>query len=278
MSDQTAPASGSPAPVSNGWLGANSSFGTAPQQRRGPAFIASLLLHGLGLVAVLVVMSWAPNAANPEVLPLEKVDLVFVRAAGPVGGGGGGNKMPDPPRKLEMKRAELPKATVLEPVKSDVPPPPPPSLVAAIQTDTAVLQSAGTLAGLSAAPSLGSGVGTGAGPGRGPGVGPGSGGNFGDGAYGPGSGATEPTLLRGVDPKYTTDAMRAKIQGVVKLEVVVEPDGTVKNVRILQSLDRAHGLDLEAIKTAREWRFKPATFQGKPVPFIVIIEMTFNLR
>lgn len=277
MTKPVEPPPGAPVEISAGWLGTNSTFASGGDRRQGPAFIASLVLHGLGLVAVLVAMSWAPKAADTEAVPVEKVDLVFVRAAGPAGGGGGGNKMPDPPRKLEMK-AELPKPTVIEPVQSDVPPPPPPTLVAALQTSTAVLQSAGALTGLSAAPSLGTGVGTGAGPGKGPGVGPGSGGNFGDGAMGPGSGATPPTLLHGVDPKYTTEAMRNKVQGVVKLEVVVEADGSVKDVRVLQSLDRVSGLDLEAIKTAREWRFRPATFQGKPVPFIVIIEMTFNLR
>ena len=95
---------------------------------------------------------------------------------------------------------------------------------------------------------------------------------------GPGSGAQPPTLLRGVDPKYTTEAMRAKIQGVVTLEALVGPDGTVKDVRIVKSLDRVSGLDEEAMKTARQWRFKPATYQGQNVSFLVIIEMTFNLR
>ncbi len=95
---------------------------------------------------------------------------------------------------------------------------------------------------------------------------------------GPGSGAQPPTLLRGVDPKYTTEAMRAKIQGVVTLEALVGPDGSVRDVRVVKSLDRANGLDEEAMKTARQWRFRPATYQGQPVSFLVIIEMTFNLR
>ena len=93
-----------------------------------------------------------------------------------------------------------------------------------------------------------------------------------------GSGAQPPTLLRGVDPKYTTEAMRARIQGVVTLEALVGPDGTVRDVRVVKSLDRVTGLDDEALKTARQWRFGPATFQGQPVAFLVIIEMTFSLR
>jgi protein TonB len=260
--------------VSSGWLGANSTLTAADGRRRGRAFMASLTLHGLGLFFVLAAMAWVPRSALIQVIPPEKVDLVFVQAAGPGGGGGGGNKMPDPPRKLEMK-AELPKPPVIEPVKSDIPPP---TLVAPIQTNMAVLQSAGAIAGLSAAPSLGTGLGTGAGPGKGPGIGPGTNGGFGGNAMREGSGAQPPTLLHPVDPKYTTDAMRAKIQGEVTLEAVVGPDGTVKDVRVVKSLDRATGLDEEAMKTARQWRFKPATFQGQPVSHLVLIVMTFNLR
>jgi periplasmic protein TonB len=262
-----------PAVVSAGWLGANSTF-TRAEGRRGPAFAASLMLHGLGLFGVLAFMAWAPKSALLQVVPPEKVELIFVQAAGPGGGGGGGNKLPDPPRKLEMK-AELPKPPVIEPVETEIPPPP---LVAPIQTNIAVIQTAGAVTGLAAAPSLGTGAGTGAGPGKGPGIGPGRDGGFGDGAMREGSGAVPPTLARGLDPKYTTEAMRAKVQGAVSLEVLVGADGTVKEVRVLKSLDRVYGLDEEAIKTARQWRFRPATYQGQPVPFLVIIEMTFTLR
>ena len=274
MTEKPIPNSNTPAVVSAGWLGANSTFTRTDGPRRGRAFMASLMLHGLGLFVVLAVMAWVPKSALLQVIAPEKVDLVFVQAAGPGGGGGGGNKMPDPPRKLEMK-AEMPKPPVIEPVTSDIPPP---TLVAPIQTNMAVIQSAGAITGLSAAPSRGTGIGTGAGPGTGPGVGPGRNGGFGDGAMREGSGAQPPTLLLRVDPKYTTEAMRSRIQGEVTLEALIGPDGTVKDVRIARSLDRSTGLDDEAMKTARQWRFKPATYQGQPVAYLVLIVMTFNLR
>jgi len=264
-----------PGVVATGWLSANSTFDRVDRRKTGRAFTASLILHGLGLVAIGFFMAYVPESVVEPVVPLEKVDLVFVEMKGPGGGGGGGNKMPDPPRKLEMK-AELPKAPVVEPVP--VPAVPPPTLVAPIQTNMAVTQIAGAINGLSAAPSTGTGTGTGSGPGKGSGVGPGEGGGFGGGAMREGSGAQPPTLLRGVDPKYTTEAMRAKIQGVVTLEALVAADGTVREVRVVKSLDRATGLDDEAMKTARQWRFRPATYQGQPVAYLVIIEMTFNLR
>jgi TonB family protein len=124
----------------------------------------------------------------------------------------------------------------------------------------------------------GTGSGTGIGPGVGSGFGPGSGGGTGGGAYHPGNGVTNPVLLREVRPAYTSDAMRARLQGAVFVECVVRPDGSVGDVRVLRSLDSMFGLDLEAIKAARQWRFRPGTRFGEPVPVVVTIELDFTLR
>jgi TonB family protein len=72
--------------------------------------------------------------------------------------------------------------------------------------------------------------------------------------------------------------MRAKVQGPVLLECVVLPDGTVGDVRVSRSLDPVFGLDREAIAAARRWRFTPGLLNGKPVPVIVTIELTFMLQ
>ena len=76
----------------------------------------------------------------------------------------------------------------------------------------------------------GTGTGSGIGPGTGSGLGPGSGGGTGGGVYRLGNGVTTPRVLREVKPQYTSDAMRAKVQGTVLLECVVQPDGTVGDV------------------------------------------------
>jgi len=85
-------------------------------------------------------------------------------------------------------------------------------------------------------------------------------------------------VLREVKPQYTSDAMRAKVQGTVLLECVVLPDGSVGNVDVVRSLDSTFGLDQEAVKAARQWRFVPGTRLGQPVPVLVTIELTFTLR
>jgi TonB family protein len=89
---------------------------------------------------------------------------------------------------------------------------------------------------------------------------------------------TLPRVLREVKPAYTSDAMRAKVQGTVLLQCVVRPDGSVTDIQVLRSLDSVFGLDQEAMKAARQWRFAPGTRMGQPVPVQITIELTFTLR
>jgi TonB family protein len=95
-------------------------------------------------------------------------------------------------------------------------------------------------------------------------------------AYKPGAGVSAPVLVKEVKPQYTPEAKKAKIQGVVTLECVVQPDGTIGDVEVTTSLDA--GLDQEAIKAVKQWRFEPGTKDGKPVPVLITLEMTFTLR
>ena len=97
-----------------------------------------------------------------------------------------------------------------------------------------------------------------------------------EGAYLPGPDIVNPTLRREVKPAYTRDALAARIEGVVFLQCVVEPDGTVGDATVLRSLEP--GLDQEAIKAARAWRFEPGRRDGKLVPVRVTIEMKFSIK
>ncbi len=144
--------------------------------------------------------------------------------------------------------------------------------------DADVIQATGAST-VSLAAYGGGGRGGGVGAGSGKGVGEGTGGGFGGGAFRLGSGVSFPTLLHDEKPNYTTEAMRAKIQGEVQLEAVVLANGTVGDVRVIKSLDRVNGLDQEAIKAARKWLFAPAKdHDGKAVPVIVTLILDFRLH
>ncbi len=94
----------------------------------------------------------------------------------------------------------------------------------------------------------------------------------------PGEGVTAPQIEKEVKPVYTESAKKAGIQGSVGMEVVVLADGTVGDVTVTQSLDKKHGLDDEAVKAVKQWQFVPGKKDGKAVPVLVEIEMTFTLK
>ena len=252
-------------------------------QRLGGAFGVSVLSHAVFVIAILLFLRYAPDrvtsAILPEVLP---DDIVWLSDPGPGGGGGGGNKMPDPPKKAELPGKE--KITVPAIQEPDPVPkleePPIEQMNIPVQTMAADLTTTtpGVLSSDASSASTGSGEGRGAGSGQGSGLGPGFGGGMGGGAYRPGNGVEIPRLRKQVKPSYTSEAMRAKVQGVVLLECVVQTTGGVDNCSVQRSLDRTFGLDQEAIRAARQWQFDPGTRFGEPVPVLVTIELTFTLR
>jgi bla regulator protein blaR1 len=94
----------------------------------------------------------------------------------------------------------------------------------------------------------------------------------------PGDGVTLPVVIREVKPQYTPEARQAKIQGAVELDVVVLATGEVGETKVSKSLDTQYGLDEAAVAAMKQWRFKPGTKDGKPVPVRVQVEMTFTLK
>ena len=188
-------------------------------------------------------------------------------------------RSPEPVKKVELKGKDkltvpVEKPPAMEQPKDKPPEDPIQNLTIPAQTlASADLAQAGAMEGIPTSDSLGLGRGGGAGTGRArasvragaPVLAMAWGGGTGGGAYRPGNGVETPRLLREVKPQYTAQAMRAKIQGEVLLECIVQPDGSVGNIRVVRSLDSAFGLDQEAIKAARQWRFAPGTRQGQPV-------------
>lgn len=87
--------------------------------------------------------------------------------------------------------------------------------------------------------------------------------------------AQPPRVLSRVNPVYPAEAMRERIQGVVMLQAMIEPDGSVGDVRVVRSLDPR--LDAAAVDAVKQWRYEPATVDGKPVRIVATVSMSFNL-
>jgi len=98
-----------------------------------------------------------------------------------------------------------------------------------------------------------------------------------DEIYRVGTGAVRPpTLLRKVPPVYTEEARKARLQGVVILECVIDRTGRVVQSKVLKGLPL--GLDAAAVAAAEQWRYSPATRNGKPVRVYYPLTVEFNLR
>jgi protein TonB len=83
-----------------------------------------------------------------------------------------------------------------------------------------------------------------------------------------------PTTISRVEPQYTELARKARIEGIVIIEAIINTNGDVTDVRVLKPLPL--GLDQSALEAVKRWRFKPGTLNGQPVP--VIYNLTINFR
>lgn len=90
-----------------------------------------------------------------------------------------------------------------------------------------------------------------------------------------GGAIVQPVLTLHVDPDYPPDLRRSKIEGSVSLEAEVWPDGKPHNVKVIRSLDVT--LDGKAIEAVSQWRFRPGTRDGVPVPVRINVEVGFHL-
>ncbi len=98
---------------------------------------------------------------------------------------------------------------------------------------------------------------------------------FTDKVYKIGGGISAPFLSHAPDPQYTPEAKRAKYQGVVLVDLIVDENGNPRNVHVLRPLGM--GLDMKAVEAVSQYRFKPAMMKGQPVPVEVHIEVNFRL-
>ena len=78
-----------------------------------------------------------------------------------------------------------------------------------------------------------------------------------------------------VEPGYSQEAQTMKFQGTAILRIVVGVDGVPESISVVRQL--GSGLDEKAVEAVRQWRFKPGTKDGVPVPVSAQVEVNFRL-
>jgi len=87
---------------------------------------------------------------------------------------------------------------------------------------------------------------------------------------------TSPVALNEVDPAYTPDAMRDRVEGTVTLYAVIRPDGSVTDIKVLNSLDDR--LDSSAVRALSHWHFRPGTKNGEPIALEAVVQIPFRMK
>jgi TonB family protein len=86
---------------------------------------------------------------------------------------------------------------------------------------------------------------------------------------------TPPSALHIVSPKYPAKAFTRKVRGSVKVRFTVEPDGHTSGIHIVSSTP-SDIFDDATRKAVEQWRFKPATENGKPVATTATQQLVFS--
>ncbi|HEY2647289.1 MAG TPA: TonB family protein [Candidatus Acidoferrales bacterium] len=90
-------------------------------------------------------------------------------------------------------------------------------------------------------------------------------------------GVSYPKCIQCPNPKYTPDARKARFQGTIDLQVVINSDGKPGNIELIHSSGYVD-LDRQALETVRTWRFQPSVGpDGAPVPVGATVNVTFRL-
>ena len=133
----------------------------------------------------------------------------------------------------------------------------------------------GAGAGAGSGTGLGAGAGSGAGLGAGRDTGAGAGSGAGYVRVGDATGIAPPKKVIDVRPIYPAAAREARIQGVVVMDIAVDPAGRVSAAKILRSVPE---LDQAAVDAVKQWEFTPTLKNGTPVGVVMTVTVNFTLQ
>lgn len=253
--------------------------------KRSPASTAvAVVLH---IAIILLIGLFVARQVHVAVVP-PKTEVVTIEAPPPptppiapkaeaIGGGGGHHDL------APVTKGRPPQVAPEQIVPPKAPPPQAPKIAMAptvlvqknLDMATNNMPNIGMPSSNLKGISLGSGAGTGLGAGIGAGVGSGSGGNTGGGPMHIGGGVSKPVVLYSVEPEFSEEARKAKFSGNVEVYLWVDQNGRPSHIRVVRGVGM--GLDEKAVEAVRQYKFKPAMKDGKPVMVDLYIDVNFQI-
>ena len=77
------------------------------------------------------------------------------------------------------------------------------------------------------------------------------------------------------DPEFSEEARKAKFSGNVEVYLWVDEQGNPSHIKVARGVGM--GLDEKAVEAVRQYKFKPAMQNGKPVKVDLYIEVNFQI-
>ena len=77
-----------------------------------------------------------------------------------------------------------------------------------------------------------------------------------------------------VEPVYPVIAKAARIQGTVRILVVIGKDGAIQDLHLMSGHPLLTQASLDAIK---QWRYKPLLLDGQPIDAQTVVEVHYTL-
>jgi protein TonB len=265
-------------------------------KRDSTSSLISFAIHaGIVLLVVALALTVHTAVTVPQTATVTPVDVpvyipppVKIAVVAPVQGGGGGGGLheivkptqgkppvmqktmivvaPQVARIIQPKLIAMPTTQVKLPENSKLP------NLGMAQSPQIVMASQGS----GSNSGFGSGMGGGIGAGSSNGMGVGNGGGYGGGVMSVGGGVSAPQIVKMVDPEFTEAARSADFQGDVAIHLIVDSQGNPQDIHVVRSLGM--GLDQKAIEAVRQYKFRPALYQGHPVSVQIVVDVAFHLH
>ena len=89
------------------------------------------------------------------------------------------------------------------------------------------------------------------------------------------SGVQAAKIMYQPKPTYPPVARTARMQGVVRLQAIIGPDGHIRNLQVVSGHPLLVQSALEAVK---QWVYQPTLLNGAPVEVITQIDVNFTLE
>lgn len=82
-------------------------------------------------------------------------------------------------------------------------------------------------------------------------------------------------LVKQVRPDYPRLAKEARIEGTVRIEILVDVEGKVEDLRLIEGHPLLAQAALQAVK---QWEFRPTRLRGTPIATLSVVDVVFRLR